>query len=332
MDIFTGEILALVSFPEYDSNILSEGVDEKAINSFIFNEQNPFLNRIIDGLYTPGSIVKPFMSLAVLEENIIDPKKEIISTGTMVVPNPYNPDNPSYFNDWKAHGAVDLRRAIAVSSNIYFYQVGGGFEEQEGLGIERINKYMRMFGFGESIKTKEFNTPAGTIPNPEWKKKIFDDIWRIGDTYFTSIGQYGFQVTPLQIVSGVAMIANEGTLVEPHLISDSSLSTKIKRQIDISPDKFKIVKEGMRDSVLLGTARGLNYPDFEIAGKTGTAELGVSKDLVNAWVTGFFPYNNPRFAFTIILEKGSRHQMIGSVAVAREFFDWLKREKPEYIK
>ncbi|HRY31127.1 MAG TPA: penicillin-binding transpeptidase domain-containing protein [Candidatus Paceibacterota bacterium] len=330
MDVWTGDILALVSLPEYDSNVLSEGQDEAKIQSYIDNPQNPFLDRVTNGQYTPGSIVKPFIALAALSENIINPLKEIYSAGKMYVPNPYDPEHPSVFSDWKAHGAVDMRKALAVSSNIYFYQVGGGFEDQPGLGISNINKYMRMFGFGESISTNEFDTPSGVVPNPEWKRETFDDDWRLGDTYFTSIGQYGFLVNPLQMVVAVATIANEGTVLNPRLVSDQTGSPEIKRQVSISREDFQVVKEGMRQGVTSATVQGLNYPDLEIAGKTGTAELGESKERVNSWVTGFFPYRNPRYAFVLVLEQGLVKNQVGAVYAAKILFDWLKVEKPEY--
>jgi penicillin-binding protein 2 len=332
MDVMTGDILAMVSLPEYDSNVLSDGEDHEKIESYVKNPQNPFLNRVTKGEYTPGSIVKPFIALAALSENIINPLKEIFSAGKMYVPNPYDPDNPSSFSDWKAHGAVDMRKAIAVSSNIYFYQVGGGFEDQKGLGISNINKYLSMFGFGESIKTKEFDTPSGIIPNPEWKKKIFNDDWRLGDTYFTSIGQYGFVVNPLQMVTSVSAIANEGIVIEPRLVSDTTGSVNIRRQISLEHEDYKVVKEGMRQGVTSETVKGLYYPDLEIAGKTGTAELGESKQRVNSWVTGFFPYKNPRYAFVIVLEQGLVKNQVGAVYAAKIFFDWLKVEKPEYTQ
>lgn len=332
MDVFTGDILSMVSFPEYDSDILASGTDNNKIAEYINDPANPFLNRVTDGLYTPGSIVKPFMALAALDAGVVTPVTEILSTKEMLVPNPYDPSNPSVFTDWKAHGYVNVRNALAYSSNVYFYQVGGGFGNLEGLGITRINEYLRKFGFGEAISSNEFPAISGTVPNPEWKQEIFGDDWRLGDTYFTSIGQYGFQVTPLQIVTAVAAIANEGTLIEPRLVSDSTTFGDIRRQIDIDNQHFKTVKSGMRDAVMFGTAKGLGYDDFEIAAKTGTAELGVTKERVNSWVTGFFPYDNPRFAFTIVLEKGSSHNLIGGVAAARNFFDWLKYNKPEYIQ
>jgi penicillin-binding protein 2 len=337
MDVVTGDVLSLVSYPEFDSNLFTEGEDTKAIESQLNDPFNPFLNRVTDGLYTPGSIVKPYMALAALDTGVINPNTEILSVKEMVVPNPYNPSLPSIFTDWKAHGYVNVKSALAYSSNVFFYQVGGGYENQEGVGITKINEYMRKFGFGESIDSNEFPRVKGTIPNPEWKREVFDDDWRLGDTYFTSIGQYGFQVTPLQIVTAVAAIANNGTLIEPRLTLGSggggnSAGPNIRRQIDIPQKYFDIVKEGMREVVEYGTGKGLSYDDFAIAAKTGTAELGVSKERVNSWVTGFWPYENPRFSFAIVLEKGSRSNLIGGVAAARTFFDWLKWNKEEYLE
>ena len=139
------------------------------------DEDLPLLNKVIAGAYTPGSIIKPFLALAALKENIIDPEKIIVSTGSITVPNPYNPSLPSVFTDWKAHGEVDMRRAIEVSSNVYFYHIGGGYEDQEGLGIERIDDYMRHFGFGGHSGVALPGELSGVVPNPEWKREVFND-------------------------------------------------------------------------------------------------------------------------------------------------------------
>lgn len=332
MDIHSGDLLALVTYPEYDSEILSNSDDNDLINQFINDPNKPFLNRVTEGLFTPGSIIKPYMALAALQEGVIGPKDVIISEGSIVVPNPYDPSNPSIFNDWKAHGPVTVKEALAYSSNVYFYVVGGGFKDIEGLGITRIEQYLRKFGFGQDVTGEVFSGVAGTIPNPDWKREIFNDDWRVGDTYFTAIGQYGFQVTPLQVVRGVAAIATGGLLVEPRIVADSSQPPKIEKIEGIDSWVWKSVQEGMREVVLTGTAKGLNYPDIEIAGKTGTAELGVSKEKVNSWLVSFFPYENPKYALVILLEKGRRENLIGGVAVGRNFFDWLKVEHPDYFE
>lgn len=330
MDIHTGEILAMTTYPELNSQKLTEG-DKDYLSEINSDSRNPFLNRITQGLYTPGSIMKPFMALAALNENVIDQYTNIVSTGELEVPNPYNPSNPSYFSDWKAHGPVDVRHALAVSSNIYFYVVGGGYKDISGLGITKIEQYMKSFGFGKEVNGDVTSVLTGTIPNPKWKEENFDgDIWRLGDTYFTSIGQYGFQVTPIQMVRGIAMIANEGKILEPHLLKDAEPVVDME-VTNIDHKTYQIVKEGMRLAVEEGTAKGLNLSDVKIAAKTGTAELGITKANVNSWTVGFFPYENPKYAFAVVMEKGDRHNLIGGVAVTRRLFDWILWNKPEYF-
>src|SRR3989344_2434898 len=287
MDVTNGEILALTNYPEYSSDVLSNSEDNNLVAGYIFDEGNPFLNRVTSGLYIPGSIVKPFMSLGVLNEGLIDPKKQILSTGSISIQNPYNPDQKTVFKDWKAHGWVDMRQAIAVSSDVYFYAVGGGYGDQKGLGITKINEYMKMFGFGKTTEAEVTKEEIGNVPNPEWKKENFEgEDWTLGNTYHTSIGQYGFQVTPLQAVRATASVANNGYLLKPTFIKDSELNKKYPERIPIDLNNFKIVKEGMRQAVTEGTAQGLSVPYTKVAGKTGTAELGVSKKYVNAWIIG----------------------------------------------
>lgn len=332
MDIYTGEIIAMTSYPEYDSSVMSLGNDRAKINEYLKDKRTPFLNRVIDGLYTPGSIMKPYFALAALNEKVIDPAKKILSTGSISIPNQYDPKLQTIFRDWKAHGWVDMRQAIAVSSDVYFYAIGGGYKDQKGLGITKIDDYARLFGFGEKIDTPLFSNGAkGTIPTPEWKKIHFNgDIWRLGDTYHTSIGQYGFQVSPIQAARGVAALANGGMMVNPILIHGEE--PHVASTINIPAEYFKIVKEGMMMSTTEGTSQALHVPYVEIASKSGTAELGVTKETVNSWITGFFPYKTPRYAFAMVLEKGSRHNLIGAAAATRGLIDWMNVHTPEYFK
>ena len=329
MNVHTGEILALTNYPEYNSSILSDGKDSKAIASYVLDTQKPFLNRVISGLYTPGSIIKPYVAIAALNEGIIGPEKSILSTGSITIPNPFFPDQSTIFNDWKVHGWVSMREALAVSSNVYFYSIGGGYQDQEGLGISKLDKYMRLFGFGKPSDLYPDIEQNGTIPNPRWKKDTFgDSVWRIGDTYNTAIGQYGFQVTPIQVVRAVGAIANGGTLVNPTLILGGNGD---KEKISIPEKHFEIVREGMRLAVTDGTAKGLFIPTVEVAAKTGTAELGVRKELVNSWITGFFPYEDPLYAFVVIMERGPSENLIGGLYVVRQLLDWMAIHTPEYL-
>jgi len=279
MDIKTGEILALTSYPEYDSNVLSEGGPSETIAGYVENSNKPFLNRVISGLYTPGSIIKPFIAIGALNENVITPEEKILSTGALTIPNPFLEGVVSTFPDWKAHGYVDMREAIGVSSNVYFYEIGGGFEDREGLGIENIERYMRMFGIGNVSNIDLPTESVGIIPNPLWKEENFSgDVWRIGDTYNTSIGQYGFQVTPIQTVRSIAAIASGGVLIEPKVLLKPGQKVQ-KKVISVKEDYFDVVKEGMRYTVTNGTAAGLQFPQIQIAAKTGTAQVGAKMNM-----------------------------------------------------
>lgn len=333
MDVQTGEIIAIVTYPEYDAQVLTDGTDVAQIRGFFSDKNNPLLDRATSGLYTPGSIVKPVMALAALNEHVITPDTVLYTTGSISVPNPYNPDQPTIFRDWKDQGAIDMRKAIEQSSDVYFYEVGGGFGSQKGLGIANIDKYAKMFGYGNDVGSPFFGNKKGVVPTPEWKASVFNgEPWRIGDTYHTVIGQYGFQVTPLQVVRAIGAIANYGILLHPTIIAHDTSMIANADHINLPPSYFNVIHDGMRQSAERGTAAALNVPYVEIAGKTGTAELGVSKELVNSWVTGFFPYKNPKYAFVVIMERGSRHNLIGAPYVARQLFDWMSENTSEYFK
>jgi len=330
MDVHTGELVAFSSFPSYDPEILADGDDEEEIERLSNDDRFPFLNKVTNGLYTPGSIVKPFLAYAALAEDIIDPMKIIYSNGSISVPNPYSPGNPTVFKDWRAHGPMTMQDAIAYSSNVYFYTIGGGFEAQKGLGISKINKYMKFFGFGEKTGIALSGEQAGTVPSPEWKEEVFGDDWRLGDTYHTSIGQFGFQTTPIQMLRAYAALANGGTLVTPHIIlGEKREGTDLK----LNERNLNIVLGGMRKTVIQdgGTARALQRNDVEIAAKSGTAEVGEGNAFVNSWIAGFFPYDEPRYAFILFMEHGPRSNTVGAGSVMGKVFDWMAEYRPEYL-
>lgn len=330
MDIENGELLSLVSYPEFDPNVMTSGDDRDAIQKYNTDVHTPFLNRAVAGLYTPGSIVKPMFAIGALNEKILTPDTPITSIGYITIPNPYFPDKETRFNDWKAHGVLDMRTAIAMSSNVYFYEVAGGYKGQKGLGIRNVEKYARLFGYGSTTGIDLEGEAAGTIPNPEWKTKMFpnDPTWRIGDTYFTGIGQYGMQATVLQALKEASIIASKGTIVTPHLRVSDAFSTT---SIGIPPEYFSVIQQGMRKGAIEGTAKLLNLPYVKIAAKTGTAELGVSKARVNSWVIGFFPYDHPKYAFAVVMDRGVKGNTTNASYVASLMFKWFAQYAPEYI-
>ncbi len=329
IDMRTGELLAMTSYPEYSPEAVVSG-NSAAIKSYTSDKHLPFLNRATDGLYSPGSIVKPLMAAAAINEGVIDEYKQILSTGALTLPNPYDPKHPSIFKDWRVNGWVDARHAIAVSSDVYFYEIGGGFQDQLGLGIDRIDKYMRMFGIGADAGLAGYSEVAGTIPTVQWKADNFNgDPWRIGDTYHTVIGQYGVQVTPLQAARMIAAIANGGTLLTPSIIASS---TPRSATTDISAHALQVAREGMRLGVTEGIAGAVNFPFVKVAAKTGTAQVGLRNESQNAWMIGFWPYDNPKYAYAVVLEKMPAGTQIGGSGIMNSFFNFMEANAPQYLQ
>lgn len=330
MDVHTGEIIAMTSFPSYDPEVMADGDDIELIRQYNEDERFPFLNKVLAGAYTPGSIVKPFVAYAALAENIISPEKIIVSTGEIVIPNPYNPSNPSIFRDWRAHGKMNMKEAIAYSSNVYFYTIGGGFGDQPGLGITKMHNYFKKFGFGEITGINLANEQTGTVPNPDWKRELFDDDWRLGDTYYTSIGQYGWQTTPLQMLAAYGALANGGKLFTPHIDKDRMGDYE---DIELDPWALSIVREGMHMTTYYpgGTARSLEKPYVEVAAKSGTAELDFAKARLNTWAAGYWPYEEPQYAFIMLMEYAPYSNRLGGTGVMGEVMDWIHENRPEYL-
>lgn len=330
MDIHTGEILALTSFPSYDPQVMADGKNVDLINEYNNDDRLPFLNKVVSGVYTPGSVVKPFVAYAALAEKTISPDKVIVSDGQIVIPNPYTPSQPSIFRDWRAHGPMTMREAIAFSSNVYFYTISGGFGDQEGMGITKMASYFKLFGLDSPTGITIAEEQVGVVPTPAWKKEVFDDDWRLGDTYFTSIGQYGFQATPLQILRAYAAVANGGKLVTPHVVKDEQGEIT---DLKLDPSYLKIIHEGMRKTVNYngGTARSLERSDVAIAAKSGTAEIGVGNQFVNSWAVGFWPYENPQYAFVLMMDKAPRSNALGATRIMGDVMEWISINRPEYI-
>ena len=333
MDVKTGELLALTSFPEYDNAAFTSG-DSASVEGISASSRAPLLNRAIAGLYAPGSIVKPIFAAAALAEHVITPEKEIVSTGAISIPNPYNPELPTVFRDWAVHGPVDMRTALAVSSYEYFYTIGGGYGAQKGRGIERLDKYARLFGLGNLSGIALWGEEEGVIPTAKWKEEVFgpNDPWLIGNTYHTAIGQFGFQITPLQAVRFTAAVAS-GKLFVPHVIASS---TPQYRNVGISDADLQVVRDGMRLAVTStredATVKALNISGIQIAAKTGTAQIGSRNQWMNSWSVGYWPSDHPRFAYAVVLEQAPAGTLSGAAPGLRPFFEWLILNKPEYLE
>ncbi|MCA9362149.1 hypothetical protein KC906_02125 [Candidatus Kaiserbacteria bacterium] len=341
MDVHTGEILALTSFPSFDPEVMADGDDIALIEEYNNDDRLPFLNKVIGGAYTPGSIVKPFVAYAALEHGVVSADTEIYSNGRLTIPNPYNPSQPSYFNDWRSQGNMTMREAIAFSSNVYFYIIGGGLPEiavpqaglsapLQGLGITKMAENYRRFGMGELTGINLAQEQEGVVPDPDWKREVFNDDWRLGDTYFTAIGQFGFLVTPIQMLRAYGALANGGTLIDPHVVQGE---VGASREIDLDSALLRVIHEGMRKTVNFdgGTARALERKDVAVAAKSGTAEVGAGNAYVNSWAAGFWPYEEPHYAFILMMDRAPRSNAFGATRIMGDVVQWMSVNRPEYL-
>lgn len=297
----TGEILSLLSFPSFDSNMFVEGVSENYWNELVNNPQNPLLNRTIQGLYAPGSTFKIITALAGLEEGLVTPDRTLVNCTGGINFGQWS------FGCWKkeGHGSVNLIRALAESCDVYFYELG------RMLGIGKIYKYATLFGLGNPTGFIS-EEKSGLIPNEEWKKNVKKTSWFLGDTFNTAIGQGFLKVTPLQMANVMAAVINGGTKITPYIIRGTKPH---KESLNLNPKNLEIIKDALVRVVNEpnGTASVARSYIIKFGGKTGTVQV-VSKKLKekvsykniehHAWFIGFAPAEKPEIAFSVIVEHG----------------------------
>jgi len=315
-----GEVLSLVSLPSFDNNIFSNPGNNSDKNKILSSSLKPLFNKAVSGAYTPASTIKPMVALAALAEGVVDPDKKFFSSGYIEIPNPYDPSKPSKFLDWKANGWVDLYSAIAKSCNIYFYEIGGGFESFKGLGIDKLKEYWQKFGLGRKTGIDLPNEAEGFLPDPIQKEAKKNDIWRIGDTYNVSIGQGDLLVTPIQLISQISAIGNGGYFYKPHLLKDTSEEILI----DFSYLKGHIneIKKGMNDTVnkYYGTANMLSNIPISIGAKTGSSQVS-NNTKTNAFFVGYMPLEKPEIAILVLIEN-AKEGSLNAVPVAKDVMEW----------
>lgn len=317
----TGGILALVSLPSYDNNLFSGGIDQKHYEELLTDDARPLFNRAVSGEYPPGSTIKPVVAAAALAEGVVNEHTEIESRGGISI-------GKFFFGDWKAHGFTDVRRAIAVSSDVYFYSVGGGYGNVPGLGMRRMKAYEEFFGYGKKTGIDIPGEAGGFLPDPDWKQRRFGERWYIGDDYHAAIGQGFVTATPLQILNSIATIGNGGILREPRLVSHirdasgklSPVESPVVRRDFVDANILRIVREGMRETVTEGTAQSLRDLPVAVAGKTGTAQFGTGKD-THGWFVSFAPYEKPEIALIVLVE-GQGEEGYNAVPVTKEVYQW----------
>lgn len=333
LDVKTGAVRALVSYPGFDANNMSKGGAQEEISRILSDTRHPLFFRPVMGLYPPASTVKPFLAAAAVEERVIDPEKIIYTEGRIVVPNPFDSKSPAIFKDWKNHGPVNMLRAIAVSSDAYFYTIGGGHGTVKGLGVDKMHDYFVRFGFGKPTGIDLLNEEVGLVPDRTWKAETYprDPLWRVGDSYNMSIGQGWFLVTPLQMARATLALARKGELLQPHLLASvfrnekeepyDALGANAPLPISINKSSLDIAQKGMRLAVTEGTAMGVAGIRLPVAAKTGTAEVGKS-GRTHSWFIGFLPLENPELVLVINMENGPAGNLIGATAAAHEILQW----------
>lgn len=321
----TGEILAMVSIPYYDNNLFAGGISESEYSSLVNDPRQPLLNKAIGEGYTTGSTIKPVVAVSALQEKVVTPETVIVDRGQIAVTSVYQPGASFIFRGWRPGGLgpMNVRSAIAMSSNIYFYTVGGGHENIQGLGVDRLTSYYRKFGLGELSGIDLPDEFIGRVPDSTWKEKNKGEPWYVGDTYNISIGQGDILVTPLQLTLADMSIANGGYLLQPYLLKnvDGQEVGKrtVKREVPIDKGNINIVREGMRQVVTNGTTCECIFKNVpvKVAGKSGTAETSTGdKSKPHAWFTAYAPYDKPEVMATVIIEQGSGGSQYSAPAIS----------------
>jgi penicillin-binding protein 2 len=325
IDPSTGGILALASAPDYNLDTFNGSTDRKGWNDIITSAQKPLFNRTIQAVYPPGSIYKMILAMAALEEKKFDPDKKVLDNGVFMFGN-----RRFLSNEGKGHGWVDMRNAITVSSNVYFYNL------IFHVGFDNWTKYGSMFGFGEKTGIDLPGERRGLLPSTQYYDKRYGkDKWTKGYLVSLAIGQGELGTTPVQLAAYAAAIANNGTLLQPHLVNgyrDAETGKYFpfpyeKKQLPVSASTFSLIKDGMIGVVLRGTGTLAKVPGITVAGKTGTAQNPHGKD--HAWFIAFAPVENPKIAMAVLVENAGFGGSI-SAPIARELIKYYLqgREMP----
>ncbi len=333
-----GAVLGLVSLPSFDDNIFAERISDDYLK-LEKDKRKPLINYAIGGLYPPGSTFKLVTATAALSEGIIDGDTTLTDTGPLYVPNRYFPNDLSQaqkFVSWNhrlgiVHGPMNVVQALALSNDIYFYLIGGGFPKQfEGLNNDRLVKWMELFGYGDPTGIDLPGEVGIAPPSDQWKRKRLAESWTTGDNYNMAIGQGYVLATPLQVLVSTVVIANGGTVYQPQLVyqvTDSAgnvqrdFTPHIVRQLPASEQDIQLVRQGMWTAVNsdFGTAVASRMDGITVAGKTGTAEFcdkehynPEKKDCLDekdlrpshAWYVAYAPYENPEIAVVVFVHTG----------------------------
>jgi penicillin-binding protein 2 len=318
MDPRDGSMLSLVSLPTYDANAFSTPDRGDEVTRLLSDQRLPLFDRAVAGQYPPGSTFKLVTGLGALEEGIVNRNTRINCNGGLRIPNPYNPRLSTWLPDWGVLGVLDFVQGLAQSCNVYFYTLGGGFGDIEGLGSERLARYARILGYGEPSGIDLPSEAPGRVPDSRWKLQQVGEAWLPGDTYNMAIGQGYVLATPLQVANVTNAIAMGGVQYRPHVahaIVDGEgnplrlVEPQILRQMSFRPATLSAVRDGMGSVLDAREARPYQIPGLKVASKTGTAEFVGPRDSngnlpTHGWFTAYAPADNPRVSVTVFVERG----------------------------
>ncbi len=301
LDPNTGAVLAMVSSPEFNPNWFSLGITTAQWNQLNNDKNHPFDNKVISGEYPPGSPFKIVTGVAALDLKKVTPEEQIFDSGRHWLIDKRNAEG-------EALGWLDFNTALAKSDNVYFYEMGNR------VGIENIDKYAKYFGLGEKTGIKLYGEAAGNLASPEYKRKVFDQDWYLGETFDAAIGQSFTLVTPIQMAVLLSQVANGGIRYQPYVVSrvDNKDGTPAEifgpKKLGVLPvpkNVMDLVRNGLRDVTAEGGTAGDIFKGFPIsvAGKTGTAENAHGQD--HGWFVAYAPYDKPRIVVVALVEQGS---------------------------
>ena len=331
-----GEIFGLFSSPSYDPNLFITKDNQNQISDLFQDVNLPLFNRVMGGVYHPGSTFKPIVAIAALEEEKIDKNFTFEDTGVITIKTLYGTFSYTnwFFNQYGGmEGKIGLERAIARSTDTFFYTLG------EIIGVEKLGDWAHKFSLDEKTGIDIPGEVAGLVPGPAWKMRTKGERWFLGNTYHMSIGQGDIALTPLGVNAAIATIANGGEYCQPHLVSSSELEDFQParnashsdaggcKNLGVEKENIDLVKEGMRQACSTG-GTGFTFFDFkektgiDVGCKTGTAETENSDP--HAWFVAFAPLEDPQIIATILIENGGEGSRVAG-PIAREIFDyWFK--------
>lgn len=316
-----GEVLLFYSSPSFDPNLfLAEGEKRQSLNQILTDEENlPLLNRVINGLYPPGSTFKIITAMAGLAEGKITPQTLITDTGILTYGN-FKYTNWYYTGYGRTEGDINVVRALARSNDIFFYKLG------EMVGVEALNKWAEIFRINQKTGIDLPAETSGFIATPEWKQKVKGESWFLGNTYHLAIGQGDLDMTPLGVNLMTGVVANGGKICTPRMLKLGAANTPYQadcQEIGVKKEYLEVIKKGMIGACAPGGTAG-QFFNFEpkVACKTGTAETGDGK-APHAWFTVFAPIDNPEIVLTVLVEHGGEGSSTAAPVakeILKEFF------------